>query len=91
MALSPPCFDVEMKENKMSFVLAACAYGNVRLTGGQEENEGRLEICSSQSTWGTVCNKQWTEANTKVACQDLGFGYEKGKYFVSSAKLLYSA
>ena len=73
----------------VSLISAPCTSGDVRLTGGQEENEGRLEICSSRSTWGTVCNKEWTEANSKVACRDLGFGFEKGYYYVSPTKYLF--
>ena len=49
------------------------------------ESEGRLEICSSRSVWGTVCNRQWTDANSKVACYALGFDFTKGKYFENRA------
>ena len=48
------------------------------------ESEGRLEICSSRSIWGTVCNRQWTDANSKVACRTLGFDFMKGKYFAEN-------
>jgi hypothetical protein len=59
---------------------APCAHGDMRLTGGQAENEGRLEICNFLSVWGTVCNKHWTQAISKVACHSLGYGYEEGSY-----------
>ena len=64
----------------LNIVLAPCAHGDVRLTGGQSENEGRLEICNSLSVWGTVCNKHWTQAVSKVACHSFGYGYEEGAH-----------
>ncbi|CAI8018658.1 Neurotrypsin [Geodia barretti] len=63
---------------------APCAHGDVRLTNGQSENEGRLEICNSFSVWGTVCNKHWTQAVSKVACHSFGYGYEEGSYHTYS-------
>ena len=57
---------------------APCVHGDVRLTGGQLKNEGRLEICNSFSVWGTVCNKHWTLAISKVVCHSLGYDYEEG-------------
>ena len=35
-------------------------------------------MCSSRSLWGTVCNRQWTEANSRVVCRNLGYSDEKG-------------
>ena len=34
--------------------------------------EGRVEICSG-GRWGTVCDSQWTDNHTAVACRQLGF------------------
>ena len=42
------------------------------------ENEGRVEVCSSYSGWGTVCNKQWTMTDTKVVCRQLGYSDTEG-------------
>ena len=83
MIETSPFFEVENEREYiryLSLLLAPCVPGTVRLTGGQVESEGRLEICSSRSIWGTVCNRQWTDANTKVACRALGFDFTKGKY-----------
>ena len=66
----------------MNIDSASCAYGDVRLTGGRSENEGRLEICNSLSVWGTVCNKHWTQAVSKVACHSFGYGYEEGAHIM---------
>ena len=50
----------------------------MRLSGGDEDYEGRVEMCNSRSLWGTVCNKQWTQAHSKVVCHSLGFDDEDG-------------
>uniref|UniRef100_A0A8C4X7S2 Neurotrypsin n=1 Tax=Erpetoichthys calabaricus TaxID=27687 RepID=A0A8C4X7S2_ERPCA len=46
--------------------------GSLRLTGGRGDHEGRLEMYYN-SQWGTVCSNGWTNANTQVACRQLGF------------------
>jgi neurotrypsin len=46
----------------------------VRLVGGIEPHEGRLEI-QYQGVWGTVCNDEFTDLDVQVACNSLGFGY----------------
>ena len=35
-------------------------------------------MCNSRSIWGTVCNTQWTKANTRVVCRNLGYINEEG-------------
>ena len=54
-----------------------CTTGEVRLFGGSNPNEGRLEVCINQ-VWGTVCSKYWHTADTKTACRELGY-QELGK------------
>ena len=49
-------------------------HGDTRLTNGNAEHEGRVEMCSAQYMWGTICNRQWTEANSNVVCHSLGYG-----------------
>lgn len=56
----------------------SCNYGDIKLTGGVTENEGRVELCNSRSLWGTVCNNQWPEANSRVVCSSLGFSEQEG-------------
>ena len=35
-------------------------------------------MCSTRSLWGTVCNREWTEANSRVVCRNLGYSDEEG-------------
>lgn len=50
--------------------------GAVRLSGGQNAGEGRLEVYYN-GDWGTVCDDGWTERNAQVVCRQLGFRYLK--------------
>ena len=42
----------------------------MRLVGGRESSEGRLELCSGKM-WGTVCNEGWDLVDARVACRQL--------------------
>ena len=50
----------------------ACENGAIRLQGGSNIYEGRVEICNNQ-LWGTVCDDRWDTMDTQVACRQLGF------------------
>ncbi|CAE1178035.1 DMBT1 [Acanthosepion pharaonis] len=45
---------------------------SIRLIGGQNTNEGRVEIYH-QGQWGTICNNNWDMKEIIVACRMLGF------------------
>lgn len=49
-----------------------CTTGDIRLAGGMNELEGRVEICVNNQ-WGTVCDRNWEAAEAAVACRQAGF------------------
>ena len=49
-----------------------CTNGQIKLTGGKSEYEGRVEICYAGS-WSTVCPSSWDNNEANVVCRQLGF------------------
>ena len=54
------------------FILKACNDGDIRLSGGRNGTEGRVEVCN-RASWGTVCDDSWGSTNVQVVCNQLGF------------------
>ena len=57
---------------KYLFFIAPCTDGQLRLAGGNIENEGRVEICLN-NMWGTVCDDFWGTTDAAIVCQQLGY------------------
>ena len=53
-------------------ILTICVIA-VRLVGGPNELEGRLEVYYNSSR-GTVCDDGFTDAAARVVCYMLGYG-----------------
>ena len=51
------------------------AEGIIRLVGGNNNNTGRVEVCSG-GLWGTVCDDSWGAAEAQVVCRQLSFSPE---------------
>ena len=55
----------------MHFMYIDCDSGDIRLVGGHNSLEGRVEVCYS-GVWGTVCSELWGEEEAIVVCRQLG-------------------
>ena len=53
-----------------------CHDGDVRLVGGSQPHEGRVEVCFNE-TWGTICYYispwSWNISQADVVCKQLGY------------------
>ena len=56
--------------NAMADVI--CVTGDVRLIGGSNPLEGRLEVCFFNQ-WGTICSGSWGQNEAGVVCGQLGY------------------
>lgn len=75
------CFYKSLSKNisHCSTCLAMCTDGDIRLVGGSDDHEGRVEICKF-GHWGTICDDFWGVPDAKVVCRQLGLpnnGWQK--------------
>ena len=51
--------------------------GDIRLvnrnTVSTVSGRGRVEVCSANKLWGTVCDDGWDEPDAAVVCRELGY------------------
>lgn len=48
-----------------------CSTGDIRLTDGSTQYEGRVEVCFN-GVWGAICDSHWTDIEASTACKTLG-------------------
>ena len=53
-------------------IKGGCTTGAIRLRGGSNGAQGRVEVCNN-NVWGTVCDDFWGTVDAQVACRQLGF------------------
>ncbi|CAB4031248.1 Deleted in malignant brain tumors 1, partial [Paramuricea clavata] len=46
---------------------------NIRLANTKSNKTGRLEIFHPSFGWGTVCDDEWDDTDSRVVCRQLGF------------------
>jgi len=59
-----------------------CTEGSIRLVGGTNVYEGRVEVCHN-GEWGTVCDDSWSSNDGIVACRQLGYSFVRVDIFTS--------
>lgn len=60
-----------------------CETGDVLLANGDDELEGRVEICFG-GRYGIVCDDDWDNLDATVVCRQLGFDIIGGAYNYTS-------
>ena len=60
-----------------------CNNSDIRLAGGSDQYEGRVEICFNE-TWGTICDGSWSTNDANVACRQLGYAATGARAFTNA-------
>ena len=46
--------------------------GEIRLVGGVDQFQGRVEVCTDAFVYSTVCSSGWDNLDAQVVCGQLG-------------------
>lgn len=57
---------------ELDTLVGNCTEGDLRLEGGVNNTQGRVEVCLNNA-WGTICNSQFGTNEARVICHQLGF------------------
>ena len=49
-----------------------CTTGEIRLTDGTTQYEGRVEVCIN-GVWGAICDSGWDTREAYAVCHQLGY------------------
>ena len=65
---------------------SVCNYGDVRLVNGDNQYEGRVEVCINNG-WQTICDNSWSSNDAIVICKQLGYAYSGCKLYNNDSEL----
>lgn len=65
--------EADLTANSNNKALVSVVAEDIRLVGGQNRFEGRVEV-RVNGQWGAVCDDAWETNDAKVVCNALGMG-----------------